>query len=59
MGLERGGGLVSEGGVLSVGVGVGFDGGEEFDAGIGVGDEEPSWSISVLRVPMKDSVQAW
>ena len=30
MGLERGGGLVSEGGVFSVGVGVGFDVGEKF-----------------------------
>ena len=37
--LERGGGFVSEGGVFSMGVVVGFDVGEEFDAGIGVGDE--------------------
>ena len=39
MGLESGGRLVSEGGVFSVGVVVGFDVGEEFDAGIGVSDE--------------------
>ena len=39
MGLESGGGLVSEGGVFSVGVVVGFDVGEDFYAGIGVIDE--------------------
>ena len=39
MGLESGGGLVSEGGVFAVGVVVGFDVGEDLDVGIGVGDE--------------------
>ena len=38
MGLESGGGLVSERGVFSVGVVVGFDVGEDLDAGIGVSD---------------------
>ena len=39
MGLESGGCLVSEGGVFAVGVVIGFDEGEDFDVGIGVGDE--------------------
>ena len=39
MGLESGGGLVSEGGVFSVGVVVGFDVGEDLYSGIGVSDE--------------------
>ena len=39
MGLESGGILVSEGGVFPVGVKVGFDGGDDRNAGIGVRDE--------------------
>ena len=39
MGLESGGCLVSEGGVFSVGVVVGFEVGEDLDAGIGVSDK--------------------
>ena len=54
MGLESGGCFVSEGGVFAVGVIVGFNVGEEFNAGIEVADE----AAILERVPMKDSVQA-
>ena len=41
-----------------MGVVVGFDVGQDLGVGIGGALKVPFWSISVLRVPMKDSGQA-
>ena len=52
MGLESGGRFGSEGGVFSVGVVVGFDGGEDLYLGIGVSDERAVLEHFGFQVPM-------